>query len=137
MLLRNVVVSHAPEFFEDFVLVPPDVARNIEAPWFRGTASARKRPAVRRLRFDVHDLAHLAVSVPAVPDPDPGQRYAIAVAGIAHAGNTRAQEIVIPEVLNDVGNDTQPPVGASLSRKTAQPVFDEAKAVQRPGQERQ
>src|SRR5260370_35463935 len=99
MLLRNVVVSHAPEFFEDFVLVPPDVARNIEAPWFRGTASARKRPAVRRLRFDEPDLAHLAVSVPAVPDPDPRQRHAIAVAGIAHAGHTRAPNTERPHAL--------------------------------------
>src|SRR5882762_1620842 len=134
------VVSHAPKFFVDFVLISPDVSRNIEAAWFRGAARTREGPAVRRLRFDIHDFAHPAVGILPVPNPDAGKRHTVSVAGISRAGNARAQKIMIPEVLNNVGNYGISPFirrPAGLARKLAQPVFYKAKGVKFAGQERQ
>lgn len=128
------VVAGALEFLKDFVLRTPDVAGNVDASWFGGPAFAGEISAIRRTGFDVDDLAHLAGCVFAVPNPDAGKRNAIAVTGISNTGNTRTEEIVIPEVLDDVGKYVIQPRGwgsGLTARKVAEPVFDKAKAVER------
>jgi len=112
---------------------------NIEAAWFRGAARTREGPAVRRLRFDIHDFAHPAVGILPVPIQTREAAHRLRRRNFPRRKRTSTENNDSGS-LEHVGNYGISPFirrPAGLARKLAQPVFYKAKGVKFAGQERQ